>query len=205
MSSSYSTTKLLDPSAKKQRVRIISSKIQPVHRPQRPRFQIVSKSGYKITGKGMIGRVVLETVQRKTIHFQEGIPDQEKPRNLWRTPRARQPSSETKPRRLRTPFTHNSGILKEPLAGPCRKFNVPVEKPQFQLGPDRRLPRDTMVRVPLQRSGFHKEQTSFPISPSGNVVRLTRGAMKIPPSVPVAPRTRPTGGRPVNRYGYDTK
>lgn len=138
---SYSFTKLLDSSTKKHlRVKVISSKVQPLHRPRRSRSQTINRTGHK-TGKGVITEMKPTTAPRKkTVRFQESrIPDMvqtEKRRQLSSS--TGKPSSEVRPRRSRAPVAQDSAAL---------KTNV-----------DRRLSQVTEVRVPRQRSGTHRSQ-----------------------------------------------
>ena len=138
---SYSFTKLLDSSTKKHlKVKVISSKVQPLHRPRRSRSQTVNKTGHK-TGKGIITERKPTTAPRKkTIRFQESrIPDMKQTEKQW-TPSSStgQPSSEIRPRRSRAPVAQDYATLKPNL--------------------DRRPSQATEVKVPRQRSGIHRSQ-----------------------------------------------
>ena len=73
MSTAYSARKLLDPSAKKQRVKLVSSKVakvQPFNRPRRTRSETVNTSGRKTAGKRVEFREdEMEPAPRKeTVH-----------------------------------------------------------------------------------------------------------------------------------------
>lgn len=203
---SYSITKLLDPNAKKHRVKVISSKVQPVYRPKRPQCQTASRTGHK-AGKGHITEMKLTTAPgKKIVHFQETILDQahqEKSRGKQSKQNfsTGQPSSEIRPPRSRNPVAQESAIL---------KLNV-----------DRRRPsQHTEVRVPRQRSGIHRHQcngepttksSSFPVKNEHTSSRGARGAArshavcitnpKPRNMVPEDTRMRPTRERPVASAG----
>lgn len=199
---SYSTTKLLDPNAKKHRVKVISSKVQPVYRPKRPQCQTASRTGHK-AGKGLITEMKLTTAPgKKIVHFQETILDEEKSRGKQSKQNfsTGQPSSEIRPPRSRNPVAQESAILK--------------------LNADRRPSQHREVRVPRQRSGIHRHQcngepttksSSFPVKNEHTSSRGARGAArshavcitnpKPRNMVPEDTRMRPTRERPVASAG----
>ena len=188
----------LDPSAKKPlKVKVISSKVQPLHRPRRSRSQTVNRTVHK-TGKGIITEMKPTAAPRKkTVCFQESrIPDMVQTEKQWQpSSSTEQPSSEMRPRRSRAPVAQDSATLKP---------NV-----------DRRPSQATEVIVPRQRSGTHRSQLnterttkcpSLPvkkehISSGGGAVRshtpvcTTNKESKT--LVPVAFQTRPTKERPL--------
>ena len=197
MSASYTTTKLLDRSAKKQRLKIVSSKVVQLHRPRRPRYQV----GHKIDKDPATRKVTLTTGPKRSvipetrIAYKEMAEDHSKPSHY-----SRHQNNETRCPRRGIPVTH-SPIPNSRNTGP--RVNFTRSPPQ---GPAYRDPRP-------RRSSGRSEQ---PTHPSGFRVRIKqasppRRAMKDLPvnhlrgnrssrkfiSVPVAAPKRPTSKRPV--------
>ena len=81
MSSSYATTKLLYASTKRQKIRIVSSKAQPLHKPKRVRIRIASKIEEKsgnVISTDSFTKVTSVTEQRTRVHLERNlILDQE--------------------------------------------------------------------------------------------------------------------------------
>lgn len=80
MSSSYATTTLLYASTKRQKIRIVSSKAQPLHKPKRVRIRIASKIEEKsgnVISTDSFTKVTSVTEQRTRVHLERNlIPDQ---------------------------------------------------------------------------------------------------------------------------------
>lgn len=114
MSTEYSARKLLDRNAKKQRVKFISSKVQRLNRPRRPRCETVNTSGRK-TGRRKVEFREDEVMmlghppQPRVTSQRKKIPDCVKQAQTHcrkpRHPRTQTLRSETIPKLSRTPVT----------------------------------------------------------------------------------------------------
>ena len=117
MSSSYATTKLLYASTKRQKIRIVSSKAQPLHKPKRVRFRIASKIEEKsgnVISTDSFTKVTSVTEQRTRVHLERNlIPDQGN--HLKPSYYSGTTGSETKRRPSRTRGTPHDSAQKERL------------------------------------------------------------------------------------------
>lgn len=175
-------------STKKQRGKVISSKVQPLHgKPRRPRFQTVSRTGHK-TGKGVVTEIKLAIEPRKkTVHFQERSskvqPLLRPKRTVSRTGHTTskgvvtdiklttEPGKKTVRFQERIPDYEKSGkhwklsigtgqLSSEKVTPRRSQSQVAQDSATLILNADRRPSQATESRVPRQRSGLHRRQCS---------------------------------------------
>lgn len=227
MSTAYSARKLLDPSAKKQRVKVISSKVQPVYRPRRPRCETVNTIGRKTGGRRVEFREdnMALAPRKETVH------------------RAKTPTGEMRPPRSRAQVKYDSTMLGHPphpqVTAPRKKIlhfqkqaqnhwkppHPRTQKPWNETMP--KLSRNPITTgVPRQRSRIQREQTTKSSSiPVQNGICSREGAVRNHKPACIPPRNncpkntgsrvpcpRPTRERPVtscaapaNRYDEVTR
>jgi len=218
MSTAYSARKLLDPSAKKQRVKLVSSK---VHRPRRPQCETVNSSGRKTGGRKVEFKEdeMAPAPRKETVHC------------------TKIPVGEVRPPRSRTQVKHDPTMLghhPQPQVTSQRK-KIPDCQKQAQTHWKPRHPRtprsettpklsrtQVIAEVPKQLSRIQREQptkSSSTPAQNGTTSREVAARNHEPMCIPLRhnyPRNttsrvlcpRPTTKRPVascatpeNRYG----
>lgn len=185
MSTEYSAKKLLDRNAKKQRVKFISSKVQRLNRPRRPRCETVNTSGHKTAPrqetvhctKIPVGEV--RPPRSRTQATMLGHPPQVRvtsqsqkkiAQTHWkpRHPRTQTLRSETIPKVSRTPVTaelpeQRSCIQREQptkSSSPPAAENVAASNRKPSCIPPSNYPRNTTSRVLFPRPTRKRPVTS---------------------------------------------
>ncbi|XP_078370407.1 cyclic GMP-AMP synthase-like receptor 1 [Oculina patagonica] len=178
-------------STKKQRGKVISTKVQPRHKPRRPHFQTAGRTGHK-TGKDVITEIKLAIEPRKkTVHFQERSlkvqPLQRPKRTVSRTDHTEAGKGVITDIKLTTEpgkktFRFQERIPDHEKSG--KHWNLSTGQPNSEIRPQRSRPvaQDaTVLKKPLAggpysstqetvargirrlRSGVSREQTSLPV------------------------------------------
>ena len=158
MSTEYSAKTLLDPNAKKQRVKFVLSKVQPLYRPRRPRCKTVNTSGDKTSGRKVEFRE----------HEMVPAPRKETPHCI------KIPVGELRPPRSRTQVKHDPAMLGHPprpqvtsqgnKISDCRQLAQTHWKPRHPRTKTRSetIPKPSRTpvttEVPKQRSRIQREQ-----------------------------------------------
>ena len=214
MSTAHSARKLPDPNAKKQRVRFISSKVQPVYRPRRSRCETVNTTARKTGGRKeeFSEDLMAPTPRKVTVHC------------------TKLPVAEVRPPRSRTQAVkHDAPILgdsPQPQVTSLRKKILDCQK-QAQSDWKPRHPRTqnpgseiiaklarvpVTAEVPKERSRIQRERptksSSTPVQNGTSSCEVAARSLKptcVPPrsSYPRktgsrAPCPRPTRERPVS-------
>ena len=216
MSTEYSARKLLDPSAKKQRVKIVSSKV--LNRPRRPRCETVNTSDRKTGGRKVKFREdeMVPAPRKETVHWTK-IPVGE-----VRPPRSRIQAQHDPTMLGHPPQPQVTSQLRNNIPGDCQKQAKIHWKPRH---PRTQTPKSETIsklsrtpvtaEVPKQLSGIQREQPTkcssrTPVQ-DGTSSRVVAARNRKPACIPLRhnyPRNttsralcpRPTTKRPVARY-----
>lgn len=181
MSSSYSTTKILNPKTRKQTIRVVSSKARPLHTPRRVRFRRASKLSEE-SGKEIMKATITEnssaTVKIKGVHLEKNLSLFERNHLKLNHPSgaSTKDSAKRRPSRARRTATVGS-MKKEKPQGIYSEFNGPdIRKPVPKKGSGTRS-QAAMSVEPKRQSGFRVERVKLisPVKISDQIVSLSSG------------------------------